>query len=405
MNRADQAPEPSMEELLASIRLIISDADKRSPLAREPGPSLSIPPAAAQPSFAGDEVLDLTDELVFPEEKGSMPMPAGPEPTPRQLSEPLQSSEARNRAAVRPAPAGSSAAGRADPAAGQAPSRPIWSRREVPFPGAPFEFPMSKPRQDPGQAKSPSRSWSGDIQMAVPEQGPVSLVSSAEQEPPGLGEAATDSARAEAALGGDHSQTGGLEEDGEASVAALAHKLARSAVGSMDASELATAQDVDFEHIDENSRAEVTEKFADAIERENAALNKPALPSLLDEVLRQDFRRESFAAGNDQELPEPAALKGSPDPIRFASRHSSATKEEKLAQPSPATVQPVAQSQALVPAQAPTPAQPIRSLEDAVREMLRPLLVQWLNENMPRILESAIREEIAARGLIPGSER
>jgi hypothetical protein len=46
----------------------------------------------------------------------------------------------------------------------------------------------------------------------------------------------------------------------------------------------------------------------------------------------------------------------------------------------------------------------MRTLEDAVREMLRPLLVQWLNENMPRILESAIREEIAARGLLPGSD-
>ncbi len=43
-------------------------------------------------------------------------------------------------------------------------------------------------------------------------------------------------------------------------------------------------------------------------------------------------------------------------------------------------------------------------LETAVREMLRPLLVQWLNENMPRILENAIREEIAVRGLLPKSD-
>ncbi len=43
-------------------------------------------------------------------------------------------------------------------------------------------------------------------------------------------------------------------------------------------------------------------------------------------------------------------------------------------------------------------------LETAVRELLRPLLVQWLNENMPRILENAIREEIATRGLFPKSD-
>ena len=37
-----------------------------------------------------------------------------------------------------------------------------------------------------------------------------------------------------------------------------------------------------------------------------------------------------------------------------------------------------------------------KTLEDTVREMLRPLLVQWLNDNMPRILNDALREEIAA---------
>jgi cell pole-organizing protein PopZ len=36
--------------------------------------------------------------------------------------------------------------------------------------------------------------------------------------------------------------------------------------------------------------------------------------------------------------------------------------------------------------------------------MLRPLLVQWLNDNMPRILENAIRDEIQTRGLLPKSD-
>lgn len=42
-----------------------------------------------------------------------------------------------------------------------------------------------------------------------------------------------------------------------------------------------------------------------------------------------------------------------------------------------------------------------KTLEDTVREMLRPLLVQWLNENMPRILSDALREEIAAATMLP----
>ena len=38
-----------------------------------------------------------------------------------------------------------------------------------------------------------------------------------------------------------------------------------------------------------------------------------------------------------------------------------------------------------------------RTMEDTVKEMLRPMLRQWLNENMPRIVEKVAREEILAR--------
>jgi cell pole-organizing protein PopZ len=59
----------------------------------------------------------------------------------------------------------------------------------------------------------------------------------------------------------------------------------------------------------------------------------------------------------------------------------------------------------------PREAEPVRPsasgspLEEAVRDMLQPLLVQWLNEHMPRILENAVREEIATRGLLPKTEK
>jgi len=33
------------------------------------------------------------------------------------------------------------------------------------------------------------------------------------------------------------------------------------------------------------------------------------------------------------------------------------------------------------------------------------LLAQWLNEHMPRILDKAIRDEIATRGLLPKTEK
>jgi hypothetical protein len=37
--------------------------------------------------------------------------------------------------------------------------------------------------------------------------------------------------------------------------------------------------------------------------------------------------------------------------------------------------------------------QPARTLEDAVADLLRPMLQQWLSDNMPRIIEKALRVE------------
>mgnify|MGYP001285338901 FL=1 len=43
-----------------------------------------------------------------------------------------------------------------------------------------------------------------------------------------------------------------------------------------------------------------------------------------------------------------------------------------------------------------------RTLEDVVRELLRPLLKQWLDDNLPGIVETAVREEVEriARGRV-----
>jgi cell pole-organizing protein PopZ len=35
-----------------------------------------------------------------------------------------------------------------------------------------------------------------------------------------------------------------------------------------------------------------------------------------------------------------------------------------------------------------------KTLEDSVKEMLRPMLRQWLDENLPRVLDAALREEL-----------
>jgi uncharacterized protein len=35
-----------------------------------------------------------------------------------------------------------------------------------------------------------------------------------------------------------------------------------------------------------------------------------------------------------------------------------------------------------------------RSIDDLARELLHPMLKQWLDENLPRIVEQLVREEI-----------
>ncbi|KAB2851690.1 MAG: DUF2497 domain-containing protein [Hyphomicrobiaceae bacterium] len=50
---------------------------------------------------------------------------------------------------------------------------------------------------------------------------------------------------------------------------------------------------------------------------------------------------------------------------------------------------------------APAVAPGVRTLEDAVSDLLRPVLRQWLDEHMPRIFEKVLREELAGRVTSP----
>jgi cell pole-organizing protein PopZ len=42
------------------------------------------------------------------------------------------------------------------------------------------------------------------------------------------------------------------------------------------------------------------------------------------------------------------------------------------------------------------PAGGIRTLDDTIIELLRPMIRQWLDDNMPRMVEKALRIELAA---------
>jgi cell pole-organizing protein PopZ len=198
----------------------------------------------------------------------------------------------------------------------------------------------------------------------------------------------------------------------------------------MNSEELVTAGDVDFSKLGEEQKAEVTETFANAIQRESAPRDKNPLPTLLDEVLRQDFIRERSPdeePADDSSETEPSSAHekshekaedesfapnwGAPEIALQAAASRQPAPQVRSEPPSRAFETLAPQEKAPVrdaPAPQPDPersAPSVSPLETAVRDMLRPLLEQWLDDHMPRVLESAIREEIAARGLFPKTEK
>jgi hypothetical protein len=93
--------------------------------------------------------------------------------------------------------------------------------------------------------------------------------------------------------------------------------------------------------------------------------------------------------------PEPQQPVRSPEPIRTSQEPSVATalRSESNESALPAALPPL--SNELTAGD--------RPMEDAVADLLRPLLKTWLAENMPKILERALRREMSER-LLPGQK-
>lgn len=422
--------------------------------------------SAAAPS-AEDEVFDLTDELIFgelsadsrvderpaqqaaadkaPAQDTQRPIAAplhgegsskaGPahEPTPRTVTgwprnTPLQTPVER-------APAASErSSGVFDPAVSPPrlrssepqkpaePLRPLWSRREAPASASPG---ASNPKASPfSRAAPPQRApavpshdmgatrWTGDFQAQVPSDGP--------RAPFGDTPEADDEPKREPwpATQQPH------EPPAQAQFAAAVH-LAQSAVHALRDDELAEAQQVDFSALDRDRKEAVTRSFARAVEPlQSDTLSGSAAgdsdweqdetpPDMMElEIASQpegmpasaststDAGAPTVGSGlmvpTSRPAPEPVA----PQPPAPAVAHPMAAKGN------PVATRAISEATFADPA-APAPNAPTRAptLEDSVREMLRPMLVEWLNEHMPRILEDAIRQEIRLRDLPLGPDK
>jgi hypothetical protein len=139
------------------------------------------------------------------------------------------------------------------------------------------------------------------------------------------------------------------------------------------------------------------------------------------------------AAEEAQPEPEPEPAAAEPEPIAAAEPEPAAEEEaleltEKVETHGDLDVLPAAAAEPPAPAPPAAPAEPLvsehaasaaasafgqlsaaiampkgdRTLEDVVRELLRPLLQQWLDDNLPAIVQQAVETEVEriARGRV-----
>jgi hypothetical protein len=95
---------------------------------------------------------------------------------------------------------------------------------------------------------------------------------------------------------------------------------------------------------------------------------------------------EAEAAPEPEPEPPPPPPKSAPAPTLVATRDDERLVSEPSASAAAAAFGQLSEAMAMPAAG--------RTLEDVVRELLRPLLKTWLDENLPRIVEAKVAEEV-----------
>jgi len=187
-----------------------------------------------------------------------------------------------------------------------------------------------------------------------------------------------------------------------------------------------TSQEPTMEEILASIRRIISEDEAPVAEGEEAAA-QPAAAAEPEPAPEPAAEPEPVAAAAPEPEPEPiAAAAPEPEPEPVAEEEAleltdkvethgdldvfSAPAEEAAAPPPPARVETLVSERAATAAAssfgalsaAITMPKGDRTLEDVVRELLRPLLQQWLDENLPNIVQQAVEAEVEriARGRV-----
>lgn len=396
MSSTEQAPEPTMDEILASIRKIIADDDQepaqqQPDVAAAPAP-VPEPPAldtgdpsaslvddianalnqAAEPAAAEDDIFDLTKEVA--------------EVAPVDQAPPL--APALSAEAEMP-----SLAEQADSNGLAADAAMLDSAAAIPEPVSlsPADLAPSAPQEAP----PPEAATASDILPGAP------------MEETALPDAATG-------FGNDNSSAADLAD----TMSSLAATL--EAAGTPTPAESADLDSFGAETLQESVDAAPVEDVmltpapAPAAEEasldtgmvmEEASLDAPAFepepmpaePPAADEPASADLMADAASTLEPEVAPEPEVAEMAEAaaialPAAAAVAVATAEEDTDVGAP-PVEVAPE-------PEEAAAPVAGMgggKTLEDSVKEMLKPMLREWLDDNMHRIIEDAVKDEIKAK--------
>ncbi len=409
MSRVEKASEPSMEDILSSIRKIIAEdptgaktpAAAIPPMAAKPAVKVSVPAAKSTPSSL-DDILGLADDGgSFGGGKSLPPVTAKTEatvapPAPALDQRPPQPAE---RAPIQPFFPPQS-------------RDPLPSSRSMPVAFAPL--PGEPPKSDLG-AFVPGRSDGGLMERingsaSSAMRSPVAAPAPAPA-PSAAFEALTAPAKAETAAAKPvepkPASVTATEKPAMMTTAAPA-AVPHAAPAQAAAAALAMAAAKPAERPEIAPVAPKAMESAPAVAAKSAFQEPKSEPPKTEAVTAEPVKADApkvepaKAEPMKAEAAKPAPIETAPaappvSPIvpppqrRVVTVDSTIPGTAVTVTPKPAATAPVVAQSAMPPA-----AEPVRSMEDTVAELLRPMLRQWLDQNMPRVVEKALRVELAA---------
>jgi hypothetical protein len=343
-------------------------------------------------------------------------------------------------------------------------ARPVWSARHLesepaarqrsstPGTAAPQKEPPARAKAMTGRD-----TLAEGIQMPVPESGPAmppfqpAPFDEEEAAPPlsGSGDARPEIEQDKSFVGGMLNRVFAAQpKPAEEPVAEApgikgkAEKLARATIMDFAADKLGAPAFADALHADKPFMEAITDSLEHALVAGDAGMSKPGVANAAaplelpgDELPEALIPPEPDDAGFDSALDLSHAVPMAAEPriatpavsapemrsapagdapelgraarhIASETRHAALRQSERAAKAEdetpPAAHQPAREETRLAPPSLPhaLTAHLPSGLEDAIKELIKPLIVQWLNENLPRIVEKAVREEIAEQSLV-----